>query len=67
MTDCLKVEPKGKRAVRRNAYGHMHGYIGGRKWECINGCGIDPYTDAEAKACAAWLAGDPDWQIAPWM
>ena len=58
--------PKGKRGIRRNVYGNMYGYIGGKKWECINGCGIDPFTEAEGKAAAAWLAGREDWQMAAW-
>lgn len=58
--------PTGKRGIRRSAEGNLIGYIGGKRWEIINGLGIDPYTDAEAKAADAWLSGREDWQAAAW-
>lgn len=60
------TEPKGKRRTRRSPEGNLIGYIGGRRWEIINGCGIDPFSAQETKAEAAWLAGREDWQDAAW-
>lgn len=57
-------EPKGKRRTRRSPEGNLIGYIGGRRWEIINGCGIEPFSEQEALAEAAWLAGREDWQDA---
>lgn len=61
------TDPKGKRTARRSAVGNMIGYIGGRRWEVITSCGIEPYTKEEEVATAAWLAGDPNWLDAPWL
>ena len=55
-----------KRTTRRNVYGNVWGYIGGKKTEPINGQGIDAYSDAERKASEAWIAGREDWQNAAW-
>lgn len=63
---CEATAPTGKRSIRRSAEGNLIGYIGGKRWEIINGLGIDPYTDAETKAATAWLAGRDDWQAAAW-
>jgi hypothetical protein len=60
------TEPKGKRTVRRNRYGKLVGYISGRIWQDLNGQGRTPYSKAEEKAAAAWLAGREDWQDAAW-
>lgn len=59
-------DPKGKRRTRRSPEGNLIGYIGGRRWEIINGCGIEPFSHQEARAEAAWLAGREDWQAAAW-
>lgn len=56
----------GKRTVRRNIYGNLIGYIGGKRVEEFNGCDINPYSQAEEKAAAAWMAGREDWQAAAW-
>lgn len=38
--------PKGKRSLRRNIYGNVVGYVGGKRfWEF--GCGASAETDAE--------------------
>lgn len=59
-------EPQGKRTVRRNRYGNLIGYIGRTRWEEIGGLGIEPFSDAEAKAAKAWIAGREDWLDAAW-
>jgi hypothetical protein len=56
-----------KRTVRRSPTGNLIGYLGGKRWEIINGCGIDPFTEAEDKAAAAWVQGREDWREAAWQ
>ena len=58
--------PEGKRTVRRNAHGVLRGYIGRTAWETISGLGLTPFSDAEAKAADAWVAGREDWHDAAW-
>lgn len=60
------TEPKGKRSVRRNNYGILRGYIGRTSWETISGGGASPFSEAEAKVAAAWVAGREDWREAAW-
>lgn len=58
--------PKGKRTVCRTIRGSLQGYIGRTKWEDINGRGVEPFSDQEKKAAAAWLEGREDWYDAAW-
>jgi len=61
-----ETAPQGKRTVRRNAYGNLVGYVGRTRWEDITCGGVEPFSEAEEKAAAAWIAGREDWQDAAW-
>lgn len=54
------------RTTKRNRYGNLNGYEGGKRVVEFNGRDIDPFTAAEARAEAAWLAGRDDWYEAAW-
>lgn len=46
--------PKGKRTIRRNIYGNLKGYIGGRFWICF-GDAFCEYTKEQAER---WVRGE---------
>jgi len=58
--------PTGKRTTRRNAYGKLIAYIGGKRVDEIAGCGLDEFSPAESRAEAAFLSGRDDWRDAAW-
>lgn len=58
--------PPGKRSTRRRASGALFGYVSGKPWAMIAGCGIEPYSAQETKAEAAFLAGRDDYMGAAW-
>ena len=44
--------PKGKRSLRRNAWGNINGHVSGRFWVTF-GAQFDPVAERDAEA---WLA-----------
>jgi len=56
----------GKRTTKRNAYGNLVGYVGGKRWDNLNGMDVEPYSDAEKRVQAAFLAGHNDPTSVAW-
>lgn len=55
-----------KRRVKRTVYGNLATYEGRTRTGEINVRGIEPYTEVEKLAAAAFLAGHDDWYDRAW-